>query len=82
MDGHTKVTQPEHRPWQQIQWHTKYGQNRTMQWFRLEERFRRKIQNDSTLADGYDFNFSVFGITFYGKYPFPVKLKKGHFPLS
>src|SRR6187549_347808 len=53
VDGHTKVTQQEHRLWQQVQWHTKYGRNRTTQWVRLEERFRRKIQNDSTLADGY-----------------------------
>lgn len=59
VDGHTQVTQPEHRPWQQLQWNTKYGRNRTMQWLRLEERFRRKIQNDSTLADGYSFNFRM-----------------------
>jgi len=58
-DAHKKVTQPEHRPWQQIQWHTKYGKKRMMQWFRLEERFRRKILNDSTLADGNNFNFRL-----------------------
>ncbi|MEP7108690.1 MAG: DUF2490 domain-containing protein [Ferruginibacter sp.] len=58
-DAHKKVTQPEHRPWQQIQWHTKYGKKRMMQWFRLEERYRRKILNDSTLADGSNFNFRV-----------------------
>ncbi len=51
-DAHKKITQPEHRPWQQVQWHTKYGKKRMMQWFRLEERFRRKILNDSTLAIG------------------------------
>jgi len=54
-----RINQPEHRPWQQIQWHTKYGKNRTMQWFRLEERYRRKILNDSTLATGYSFNFRI-----------------------
>ncbi len=37
-DNHKGVTQPEHRPWQQVQWHTKYAKTRTMQWFRLEER--------------------------------------------
>src|SRR3954470_19185341 len=37
-DNHSKVTQPEHRIWQQLQWHTKYGRLRTMQWLRLEER--------------------------------------------
>ena len=30
-----------------------------MQWFRLEERYRRKILNDSTLADGSNFNFRL-----------------------
>jgi hypothetical protein len=56
-DNHSKVTQPEHRIWQQLQWHTKYGRLRTMQWLRLEERYKREIVNDSTLGEGYDFNF-------------------------
>jgi hypothetical protein len=56
-DNHKDVTQPEHRPWQQLQWHTRYQRVNTMQWLRLEERFRRKILNDSTLADGHVFNF-------------------------
>lgn len=58
-DNHKKITQPEHRPWQQIQWHTKFSKVRLMQWIRLEERYRRKIANDSTLGDGYNFNFRV-----------------------
>jgi len=56
-DNHSKVSQPEHRPWQQLQWHTQYTKVKTMQYLRLEERYRRKILNDSTLADGYNFNF-------------------------
>ena len=58
-EGHTDVTQPEHRIWQQVQWHTKYGKTRMMQWIRLEEKYRHKILNDSTLADGYIFNYKV-----------------------
>jgi hypothetical protein len=58
-DAHKKISQPEHRPWQQIQWHSKYGKKRMMQWFRLEERYRRKILNDSTLADGSNFNWKL-----------------------
>jgi hypothetical protein len=58
-DNHKDISQPEHRPWQQIQWHTKHGKKRMMQWIRLEERFRRKILNDSTLAEGYNFNYRV-----------------------
>jgi hypothetical protein len=56
-DNHKNISQPEHRPWQQLQWHTRSKRLRLMQWFRLEERFRRKILNDDQLADGYAFNF-------------------------
>lgn len=58
-EAHKKISQPEHRPWQQLQWHTKYGKKQMMQYIRLEERFRRKILNDSSLADGHHFNFKV-----------------------
>ena len=58
-DNHSGVTRPEHRPWQQVQWHTNFTKTRMMQWIRLEERFRRKIQNASTLADGYNFNWRI-----------------------
>jgi Protein of unknown function (DUF2490) len=58
-DNHKKVTQPEHRPWQQFQWHTKFTKTRLMQWLRLDERYRRKIVNDSTLGSGYNFNFRL-----------------------
>ena len=58
-EGHKEVTQPEHRPWQQIQWYTHYTRIRTAQYLRLEERFRRKILNDSTLASGYNFNYRL-----------------------
>jgi hypothetical protein len=76
LDGHTQVTQPEHRPWQQIQWHTRYSKNRTMQWFRLEERFRRKIANDSTLGEGYNFNFRL-RYNFLWQVPLNGQIKKG-----
>lgn len=58
-DNHKDISQPEHRIWQQLQWHTKYKKVRTMQWIRLEERYRRKILNDSKLADGYNFNWRI-----------------------
>ena len=58
-DNHKNVTMPEHRPWQQLQWHTRSPKLRLMQWFRLEERFRRKIENDDELAEGYNFNFRI-----------------------
>jgi hypothetical protein len=64
-DAHKDISMPEHRPWQQLQWHTKYERTRLMQYIRLEERFRRKIANDSTLASGHNFNFRVRYNIFY-----------------
>lgn len=58
-DAHPDISQPEHRPWQQVQWHSRYPRLRTMQWIRLEERFRRKIKDDDELADGHNFNYRV-----------------------
>jgi hypothetical protein len=56
-DAHPDVSQPEHRTWQQIQWHTRFPKLRMMQWVRLEERFRRKIKDRDELAEGYNFNY-------------------------
>lgn len=58
-DNHGNITRPEHRPWQQLQWHSKFSKLRLMQFFRLEERFRRKILNENELAEGYNFNFRI-----------------------
>lgn len=58
-DAHKMITQTEYRPWQQVQWNSKHGLKKMVQSFRLEERFRRKILNDSTLAEGSDFNFRM-----------------------
>lgn len=77
-DGHANVSQPEHRIWHQLQLHTKYGKIRTMQWVRLEERFRRKIKNDNELADGFRFDERI-------RYSFMLNIplnKKGIVPKS
>jgi hypothetical protein len=58
-EGHAHISQPEHRGWQQLQWYTRYKKFRIMQWLRLEERFVRKVLNDDSLADGYNFNYRV-----------------------
>ncbi|HWJ90361.1 MAG TPA: DUF2490 domain-containing protein [Flavisolibacter sp.] len=58
-DNHRNIARPEHRAWQQFQWFNKYSRLRTMQWVRLEERFRRKVLNDSTLAQGHNFNYRL-----------------------
>ena len=58
-DNHANISQPEHRIWQQIQWHNRYPRLRLMQWIRLEERFRHKVANNDNLADGYNYNWKV-----------------------
>jgi long-subunit fatty acid transport protein len=71
-----KESRPENRIWQQVQWHTKYAKNRTMQWIRLEERFRRKIAPDSTLAEGNNFNYRI-RYNFLWQVPLSGSVKKG-----
>jgi hypothetical protein len=56
-DSHPGISQPEHRPWQQVQWHTNFPRSRFMQWVRIEERYRHKIKNGNELTDGYNFNW-------------------------
>jgi hypothetical protein len=75
-DNHKQISQVEHRPWQQVQWHTKYGKKRMMQWFRLEEKYKQKILNDSTLANGYSFNWKL-RYNFWYEVPFG---KEGNLP--
>lgn len=58
-DGHKNIAQPEHRPWQQIQWFTRWPKLQLAQWLRLEERFRHKILDDDHLAEGYHFNWRM-----------------------
>lgn len=58
-EGHANVSQPENRIWHQLQLHTKYGKVRTMQWIRMDERFRRKIKNNNELAEGYRFDARI-----------------------
>jgi hypothetical protein len=58
-DNHTNVTQPEHRIWQQVQWHSKFPKLRLMQWIRLEEKFKQKILNNDFLGDGYNYNWKL-----------------------
>ncbi len=71
-DNHKNISQPEHRPWQQIQWHSRFPNLRLMQWFRLEERYRRKILNDDELAEGYSFNFRI-RYNFFAQFPLSKK---------
>jgi hypothetical protein len=49
---------PEHRLWQQIQWFEKKSWLTMMQWVRLEERFRRKV-DQGELTSEYNFNYRV-----------------------
>lgn len=46
-----------------------------MQWFRLEERFRKKIKDNDELADGYNFNWKL-------RYNFMLMLPLGKKPFA
>lgn len=54
-----KISIPEHRPWQQIQWHTKYPKLRLMQWIRVEERYRKRLLNANELDNTSSFNWRI-----------------------
>lgn len=71
-DNHKNISMPEHRAWQQVQWHSRYPTIRLMQWFRLEERWRRNILNDDKLGDGYNFNYRV-RYNFFSQFPLSKK---------
>lgn len=58
-DNYAYVSRPEHRIWQQIQWHTKHPRLRLMQWLRLEEKFRRKVVSATTLGDDYNYSWKL-----------------------
>ena len=58
-DAHPDISQPEHRPWQQVQWQNNAKKTRLTQWFRLEERYRKKIKDNDELSEGYNFNWKM-----------------------
>jgi hypothetical protein len=58
-DNHANISQPEHRAWQQVQWHNNHPKLRLMQWVRLEEKLRHKIKNNDELAEGYGYNWKM-----------------------
>jgi hypothetical protein len=60
-EGHAFVSQPEHRPWQQIQWHNNGPKARLTHWVRLEERFRRQLRNAGTLQSAGGFSTRAQG---------------------
>lgn len=57
-ENHPDVAQPEHRPWQQLQWNTNSGRVKWTNGIRLEERYRRRIVNEH-LGKGYNFNYRL-----------------------
>jgi hypothetical protein len=71
-DNHANISQPEHRIWQQVQWHNKYPRLRLMQWLRLEEKFRHKIANNDNLAEGYNYNWKL-RYNFFLNFPLSAK---------
>jgi len=56
-DYRKAVFQDEHTGWQQISWSNKMPRLNINQSFRLEERFRHRIINETKLGKGYNFNY-------------------------
>lgn len=57
--NHPGISQPEHRPWQQVAWTRAGKRSRLSNNLRLEERYRRKIKDEDELASGYNFNYRL-----------------------
>lgn len=57
-NNNSSTVRPEHRFLQQFQWSTQHGNKKSTQYIRLEERFHKKIANDS-IANGYNFNYRL-----------------------
>lgn len=55
-EGHTKISIHEHFIWQQFQWFNNTTKHKTMQWFRMEEKWKENVLNDSTTANNYTSN--------------------------
>lgn len=53
------VSQPEHRPWQQVQWFVRNKRTRLTHYIRLEERWRKRYLSNTQLDDSYAFNFKL-----------------------
>jgi len=68
------VTQPEYRPWQQIQFFNNFSSKKITQRIRLDERFRKILLNDSTLAPDNNFNFR-FRYNIFAELPLSKKEK-------
>lgn len=51
------LTQPEHRIWQQAQWANREKRVKTMLSLRLEEKYKRKTESDTTLRKDFSFNY-------------------------
>ncbi len=53
------LSQPEHRPWQQVQWFVRNKRTRMVHYLRLEERWRKRYLSNTELSDDYAFNFKL-----------------------
>src|SRR5436305_1919305 len=56
-DNHLYISQPEHHFWEQVQWYSYFRKKKLMQWIRLEERYRKHVLDNYTIANYYDFNY-------------------------
>jgi hypothetical protein len=58
-DNHQFISIPEHHSWQQYQWFSKTKMHKTMQWLRLEQKFKKNVIDDYTAADTYTLTYKL-----------------------
>ena len=81
-DNHLYISQPEHFGWQQMQWYNSFRKKKLMQWLRLEERYKRHVIDNYTLADYYDFTYRARYEAYYQMPLSKAGISRHHFSLT
>ena len=81
-DNHLYVSQPEHHGWQQLQWYSSFKKKKLMQWLRLEERFKRHVIDNYTLANSYDFSYRARYEAYYQMPLSKAGISRHHFSFT
>lgn len=81
-DNHLYISQPEHFGWQQLQWFNSFHKKKLMQWLRLEERYKRHVIDNYTLANYFDFSYRARYEAFYQMPLSKAGITRHHFSLT
>ena len=81
-DNHLYVSQPENFGWQQIQWFNSFRKKKLMQWIRLEERYKKHVIDNYTLANYSDFSYRARYEVYYQMPLSKEGISRHHFSLA